>query len=78
MAIQHNISGGLVDALVRARVIEDPNYVRRVVIDIEVGQPTKVYVERFGDMDRLIGVIESVGIEIKQARDGSAADSGGQ
>lgn len=66
------------DALVRARVIQDPSIVRRVVIDIQVGEAPKVYVERYGEAHRLVDVIESVGIEINQAREDSAADSGGQ
>jgi hypothetical protein len=57
----------LVDALVRARVVDDPRYVRRVVLDIQVGEPVKVYVERYTDDNtRLVDVIKAVGIEIQR------------
>jgi hypothetical protein len=65
----------VIDALVRARIIDNPNVVRRVVIDIKAGEPVKVYIDRFAeDNHDLIGVIESVGIEIQM----QATDEGGQ
>jgi hypothetical protein len=63
----------LFDALVRARVIQDPNDVCRVVIDIKAGEPAKVYVERYSEDNRLVDVIEAVGIEIRQAEPSLAA-----
>jgi hypothetical protein len=47
----------LIDALVVARVIDDPVQVRRVLIDIQGSQPPMVYVEKYGDADRIAQVI---------------------
>jgi len=48
-------SSQLVQALYDAGVIAEPvDYIRRVVIDLEVGQPARVYVERYGDDDALL------------------------
>jgi hypothetical protein len=42
------------DALHEAGLFEDdPKMVRRVIIDLEVGNIAKVYVERFADKERL-------------------------
>lgn len=47
----------LIDALVRARIVDDPNQVRRVLIDIQGGQPPAIYIEKFGDADRIAQAI---------------------
>ena len=43
----------MLEALTRAGILRDGEYVRRVVIDIEVGSAVVVHVERFGD-ERLL------------------------
>jgi hypothetical protein len=55
----------LLDALAEAGIIrEKGEYIRRVVIDAEVGNAVRIYVERFGD-DRLIRVAQTLaGVEI--------------
>ena len=44
---------------------DDPNDVRRVVIDLEVGSPARVYVERFVD-DSLVDVLLHAGLELAE------------
>jgi len=46
-------------ALDAAGVIQQGDHVRRVVIDAELDQPVKVYVERWGD-DRLLTVVPAL------------------
>lgn len=50
-------NNALIDALVRARIIHDPLEVRRVLIDIQGGQPPMVYVEKYGDANRIAQAI---------------------
>lgn len=57
-------SDGIYQALHDAGVFADePKDVRRVVIDLAVGEPARVYIERFVD-DSLIDVLLLGGIEI--------------
>ena len=55
----------LLAALKDAGIIRDGDYVRRVVIDIQVEHAVVVHVERYGD-ERLLDVVRLLdGIEIK-------------
>jgi hypothetical protein len=56
-------SKALLDALVTAGVIDDPNTVRRVLIDIQSNQSPMVYVEKWGDADALADVVAEVAAE---------------
>jgi hypothetical protein len=59
------VDAELVGALRAAGIVDDST--RRVVIDISVGQPPVVYVEKYGD-ERLIAVVEalsSVAVEVR-------------
>ncbi len=59
----------LYDALERALGI-DRNYVRRVVIDIQAGEPVTVHVQMLGD-ESIIEVIETLsGLDITRVIDG--------
>ena len=54
-------------ALLAAGVIRDGERIRRLVIDVQVGQPVIIYVERFAD-ERLLDVATSLnGIEVTTA-----------
>lgn len=53
-------------ALVDAGIVDDSNYVRRVVIDISWDGPVMVYIERFTD-ERIVNVMTALGgVEIKR------------
>lgn len=57
---------GLIQALVDSGLVDDPRYVRRVVIDIEQNFAPVVYIERYTD-ERLINVITTLsGVEIRR------------
>lgn len=43
----------------------DPTTVRRIVVDLEVGSPGKLYIETFAN-DALLGVSIPAGIEIEE------------
>jgi hypothetical protein len=45
----------VLQALVDAGVIREEDKIRRVIIDLDVGEIAKMYVERFGD-ERLLGI----------------------
>jgi hypothetical protein len=45
---------------------DDPDFVRRVVIDLEAGSPAKFYIELFGD-DRLTEVLLEAGIRLVES-----------
>jgi hypothetical protein len=56
------LSDRFVEALRDAGIA--PEGTRRVVIDLQAGQPAKVHIERFGD-ERLLKVVQALdGIEI--------------
>lgn len=59
------ISGSdFVTKLIEAGVVKHGDKLRRVVIDAVIGQPVKLYVERFGD-DRMLRVATTLeGVEI--------------
>lgn len=58
-------SSRLFDALRDVGIVRDGDYTRRVVIDVQVGNPVRVYVERFGD-ERLLSVVQGLdGVEIE-------------
>jgi hypothetical protein len=51
-------------ALVAAGVIRDGEYISRIVIDAQVSQPVRMYIERLGD-ERLLDVAVSLqGVEV--------------
>lgn len=53
--------------LTEAGIIRKDDYVRRVVIDVQVGNAVVIHVERYGD-DRLLEVIRKLdGIEVSTA-----------
>jgi hypothetical protein len=57
-------SEGIFQALHDAGVfVDDPSYVRRVVIDLRVNEAARFYVERFVD-DSLVEVLLRGGIEL--------------
>jgi hypothetical protein len=39
----------LLQALYDAGLIDDPKYTRRIIIDLEVGKPAKIYFEKYAD-----------------------------
>lgn len=54
-------------ALIDAGVIRTEDRVRRVVIDVQVGEAVKLYVERYGD-ERLLDVVPALtGVSIQSA-----------
>jgi hypothetical protein len=55
----HWSSEDLFSALKDAGIVQDSDYVRRVVIDVCVGRDVMVHVERYGD-DRLLRVISGM------------------
>jgi hypothetical protein len=50
-----------IGALLETGIVD--NRTRRIVIDAEIGQPVRIYLEKFGD-DRLLVVLEGGGIII--------------
>lgn len=61
----HGRSQEMFDALKAAGIIHDGDYVRRVIIDINVTAAVIVYVERYGD-ERLLDLVRTLdGIEIR-------------
>ena len=57
-------SNPIFEALHTAGVFaDDPQNVRRVVIDLNAGEPARIYIERFVD-DSLVDVLLRGGIEI--------------
>jgi hypothetical protein len=60
----HSRSLKVLDALKDAGIVRDGDYVRRVIIDINVDLPVVVYVERYGD-ERLLDLVRTLdGAEI--------------
>ncbi len=58
----------MLDALIEAGIIRREDYVRRVVIDVQVGCAVILHVERFGD-ERLLNVartLDGTEIEIRE------------
>ena len=48
------VGNDIVQALYDAgTIIEDPKSVRRIVVDLEVGQPGRIYIEKFADDEKL-------------------------
>jgi hypothetical protein len=60
--------GTLGDGLCRASGI-DPRYVRRLVLDLEVGSPGRLYVETFADSEVLDVNLADSGIKVTDAPD---------
>lgn len=60
------ISDRFLDRLVEAGIIDQPNTVHRVVIDLKVGEPMRLLVERYGD-DRFLDVsLDGTGVVIAE------------
>lgn len=57
------------DALLRASGV-DPNYVRRLVLDLRVGEPGMLYVETFADSEVLDVELSEMGIVVSEAENG--------
>ena len=55
----HGRSQKVFDALTDAGIIRENDYVRRVIIDINVTHAVVIYVERYGD-ERLLDVIRTL------------------
>jgi hypothetical protein len=65
----HPRSQKVFDALKEAGIIRDGDYVRRVVIDINVDCAVVVHVERYGD-ERLLNLVRTLdGIEIRREQE---------
>jgi hypothetical protein len=65
----HGRSQEMFDALKQAGIIRDGDYVRRVVIDINVDSAVIVHVERYGD-ERLLNVVQMLdGVEIRREQE---------
>jgi hypothetical protein len=61
----HGRSQKIYDALAEAGIIRENDYVRRVIIDIDVSAAVVIHVERYGD-ERLLDVIRTLdGAEIR-------------
>jgi hypothetical protein len=59
------MSDGFWRALVAAGVFREDEFIRRIVIDVQVGEPVVMYVERDGD-ERLLDVALTLdGVEIR-------------
>lgn len=43
---------------------EDPTTVRRIVIDLEVGRPAKIYLEKYVDDEKLAEVLDAGLVEL--------------
>ena len=70
----HGRSQKVFDALTDAGIIRENDYVRRVIIDINVSAAVVIHVERYGD-ERLLDVIRTLdGAEI---RTGTPAENPG-
>jgi hypothetical protein len=50
------VSDAVLQAFYDAGLLEDPSSTRRVIIDLEVGKPAKIYFEKFAD-DVLLDLI---------------------
>jgi hypothetical protein len=65
----HSRSQKVFDALKEAGIIRDGDYVRRVIIDINVSCAVVVHVERYGD-ERLLDLVRTLdGIEIRREQE---------
>lgn len=65
----HWRSEELYQALIDAGIVRKNDYVRRVVIDIQVGHAVQVHVERFAD-ERVFSLIRGLnGIEVHCSED---------
>lgn len=42
------IGDAVIDALIAAGVVRVEDHVRRVVIDVQVNQPARIYIDRYG------------------------------
>lgn len=45
----------VLEAMAQAGIIDVDDHIRRVIIDLDVSEVAKIYVERYGD-DRLLGL----------------------
>ena len=62
----HGRSQEVLDALKAAGIVRDNDYVRRVIIDINVDCAVVVHVERYGD-ERLLDLVRTLdGTEIRE------------
>jgi len=54
----------LLEALYSAGILDDDYaYVRRIVIDLEVNQPARIYIDKYGDDEQLVPAL-TAGIRI--------------
>lgn len=68
-------SDGIYQALHDAGVFaDDPSEVARVIIDLRVGNPARIYIEKFAD-SALVDVIMRGGVEIVERESESEATS---
>lgn len=69
------LSREMFGVLTDAGIIRPGDYVRRVIIDIEVGQAVIVHVERYGD-ERFLSLIRTLdGIEVHCGKPGDEGES---
>lgn len=59
------VGNAVIDALLEAGIVTPDQHVRRVVIDVQVGEPVVMHVERFGD-ERVLRVLPALrGTEVR-------------
>jgi hypothetical protein len=58
------VGDGLLEALYSAGILgDDYTYIRRIVIDLEVGNPARIYIDKYGDDEQLVPAL-TAGIRI--------------
>lgn len=66
----------LLEALYSAGVIgDDYTYIRRIVIDLEVGNPARIYIDKYGDDEQLVPAL-TAGIRIVDTAEDAGKTTG--